>query len=139
MTIRARSRCRYSCMIAMTLAVASCQRDGGVIGSAKLPNIQGTFIIEDDDRTTALTSVQHSIFYVNGSSRTLVFKGAGGTLPMLSLLSADDILVRYCGGSIYKIESSFFENEPDRGKDLRILRVQPVTSSGLTASGRPIC
>ena len=107
--------------------------------TATLPNIQGTFVIKDNDRTTALTSVQHSIFYVIGNARTLVFKGAGGGLPVLSMLSRDDVLVRYCGGSIYKVESSFFENEADRTHGLRILRLQPETSRGLTANGRAIC
>lgn len=130
---------RRSFLIVAALLAASCQRDGGVIGSAKLPDIQGKFVIEDDARTTALTSVQHSIFYVIGSSRTLVFKGGGGKLPVLSLLSRDDILVQYCGGSIYKIESSFLENVADKAHGLRILRLQPVTSAGLQANGHPIC
>ena len=131
--------CRHSWLIVAALLAASCQRDGGVIGSAKLPNIQGTFVVEDDDRTTALTSVQHSIYYVIGSERTLVFKGAGGTQPVLSLLGPADILVRYCGGSIYKVESQFFENEADKSHGLRLLRLQPVTSSGLTANGHIVC
>jgi hypothetical protein len=121
------------------LLLAGCHRDGGVIGSATLPGIAGKFVIEDDDRTVALTSVQHSIFYVIGNDRKLVFRGAGGQNPAFSLLGPDDILVSYCGGSIYKVESSFFENEDDKAHRLRILRLQPVTSPGLVANGRPVC
>ena len=131
--------CRPLSLLVAALLIAGCQRDGGVIGSAKLPNIQGRFVIEDDDRTTALTSVQHSIFYVIGNDRKLVFKGGGGSLPVLSLLGRDDILVQYCGGSIYTVESSFFENHSDNARGLRILRLQPVTSHGLTSNGRAIC
>jgi hypothetical protein len=126
---------RASALLAVLL-LSGCQRDGGVIGSTTLPNIQGKFVIEDDDRTTALTSVQHSIYYVTGSDRKLIFKGAGGSGPTLSLLSPDDILIRYCGGSIERVESQFFENE---ARWNRILRVQPVTSAGLAANGRPVC
>jgi len=127
---------RASALLAVLL-LSGCQRDGGVIGSTTLPNISGKFVIEDDDRTVALTSVQHSIYYVNGDDRKLIFKGAGGrTAPTLSLLSPDVILIRYCGGSIYKVESQFFETDANVN---RILRLQPVTSRGLTVSGRPVC
>jgi hypothetical protein len=123
-------------VMASALLVGACHRDGGVIGTATLPNIAGKFVIEDDNRTAALTSVQHSIYYVVGSDRRLVFRGAGGERPVLALLGPDDILVRYCGGTIYKVESKFFENEAD---NMRLLRLQPVTSPGLTANGRAIC
>ncbi len=121
------------------LLVAGCHRDGGVIGSATLPNVANKFVIEDDDRTTALTSVQHSIYYVIGTDRKLVFRGGGGQKPVLTLLGPDDILVSYCGGSIYKVVSSFFENEADKGQGLRVLRLQPVTLAGLAANGRAVC
>jgi hypothetical protein len=91
-------------VMASALLVGACHRDGGVIGTATLPNIAGKFVIEDDNRTAALTSVQHSIYYVVGSDRRLVFRGAGGERPVLALLGPDDILVRYCGGTIYKVE-----------------------------------
>ena len=126
-------------LILCALLVAACHRDGGVIGTATLPNIAGKFVIEDDDRTTALTSVQHSIYYVIGSGRKLVFRGGGGDKPVLTLLGPDDILVSYCGGSIYKLESEFFENEENTAHGLRILHLQPVTSAGLVASGRAVC
>jgi len=122
--------------------VASCGRDGGVIGTTSLPNIRGKFVIEDDYRTTPLTSDQHSIYYVFGSHRDLVFQGSGAPAPTLSLLTADDILVRYCGGRVEKVETSFPEDERNLrkvGGELRILRLQPVTSPGLTANGKAIC
>lgn len=129
-------------LVAVVLIVASCSRDGGVIGATTLPNIRGKFVIEDDYRTTPLTSAQHSIYYVLGSQRELVFQGSGAPAPTLSLLTADDILVRYCGGRVEKVETSFFEDESNVGKvdrELRILRLQPVTSPGLTANGKEIC
>lgn len=121
------------------LVVSGCERDGGIIGQANLPNISGKFVFEDDYRTVALTSVQHSIYYVIGTKRLLVFKGAGGSVPRLSLLNPDTILVRYCGGSIYKVASPFFDNEADNLHGLRLLRIQPVTEPGLMANGRAIC
>lgn len=126
----------------IAVVVASCSRDGGAIGATALRDIRGKFVIEDDYRTTPLTSVQHSIYYVLGSQRELVFRGSGAPAPTLSLLTADDILVRYCGGRIESIETSFFENEDDVGKEggeLRILRLQPVTSPGLVANGKAVC
>ena len=130
---------QVSGLIAGALLMASCQRDGGVIETASLPNISGKFVVQDDYRTAALTSVQHSVYYVIGSNRELVFRGAGGQLPVLSLLGPSDVLLSYCGGSIYEVESSFFENETDNQRGLRLLHLQPVTSGGLSANGRPIC
>ncbi len=127
---------RVSALALAALLASGCQRDGGVIGTTRLPNIQGKFVIEDDYRATALTSVQHSIYYLTGGHRKLIFTGAGGGTPTLALLSPDDILIRYCGGSIYKVESSFFERDDEVD---RILRLQPVISPGLTANGRPVC
>jgi hypothetical protein len=129
---------RLVCMIVAVFFVASCQRGGGVLGSVSLPSIRGTFVIEDDERTTPLTAVEHSVFYVIGNTRMLVFKGAGGRLPVLSLLNKDDILIQYCGGRIYKVES-FFEDEPDEAHESRLLRLQPVTLRGMTANGHAIC
>lgn len=43
------------------------------------------------------------------SDRKLIFQGSGGPVPTLSLLSANDVLVRYCGGRVEKVETSFFE------------------------------
>ena len=128
--------------MAISVIVASCGRDGGVIGATSLPNIRGQFVVEDDSRATPLTSAQHSIYYVLGNQRKLVFQGSGAPAPTLSLLTADDILVRYCGGRVEKFETSFFEDESNVGKvdrELRILRLQPVTSPGLTANGKAIC
>jgi hypothetical protein len=67
-------RCQAVCFIGGALLLTGCQRDGGVIGSVTLPNIAGKFVIEDDNRTVALSSVQHSVFYVFGDSKELIFK-----------------------------------------------------------------
>lgn len=120
------------------LLISGCQRDGGVIGSTKLPTIQGMFVLEDDRRTTPLTAVRHSVYYVVETDRTLIFRGTGGTKPSLSLLGADDILIRYCGGGI-EMSTSFFEKKPSTTGNLRLLRVQPVTAPGLSVQGKPIC
>ena len=133
---------RTLCLVAIAVIVAACSRDGGVIGATTLRNIQGRFVVEDDHRTTPLTSIQHSIYYVLGDQRKLIFRGSGAPAPTLSLLTTNDILVRYCGGRVESIETSFFENEDNVGKEggeLRILRLQPVTSPGLTANGEAIC
>lgn len=122
----------------LMLFTTSCQRDGGVIGHSRLAGITGTFVLEDDDRTVALTSVQHSVFYQVGDDRKLVFKGAGGDRPRLSLIGPDTILLSYCRGSIYSIESSFFD-QPNAAQGLRILRLQAVTEPGISAGGRSIC
>lgn len=82
--------------IGFMLFATGCQRDGGIAGHARLPGLAGTFVIEDDDRTVALASVQHSVFYQLGDDRKLVFKGAGGDLPRLSLVGPNTILLRYC-------------------------------------------
>ncbi len=124
------------------MIVAACSRDGGVIGATALRDIRGKFVVEDDNRTMALTSVQHSIYYVIGKQRKLIFRGSGAQAPTLSLLTPNDILVRYCGGRVESIETSFFENDDDVGKEggeLRILRLQPVTSPGLVANGKGVC
>ena len=126
-------------LIAAVLLTVGCDRDGGVIGTATLPHIRGKFIIEDDDRTAPLTSVQHSIYYVVGDYRKLIFRGSNAPMPALSLLERDNILVRYCGGRVEVVESSFAENGAELGADNRILRLQPVTSPGLSANGRTIC
>jgi hypothetical protein len=60
-------RRRCSGLVIAALFVAGCHRDGGVIGQVKLPSISGKFVIEDDDRTVALTSVQHSIYSIESS------------------------------------------------------------------------
>ena len=125
-------------MVVLTLLAASCQRDGGVIGHARLPGVAGTFVLEDDDRTVALTSVQHSVFYQVGDDRKLVFKGAGGDPPRLSMIGPDTILLRYCRGSIYNVESSFFD-QPKAAEELRIVRLQVVTEPGISVNGRAIC
>lgn len=125
-------------LTAFMLLATSCERDGGTIGHGRLPGVTGTFVLEDDDRTVALTSVQHSVFYEVGGDRKLIFKGAGGEQPRLSLIGPDTILLRYCRGSIYNIDSSFFD-EPKGSKGLRIIRLQVVTEPGLSAKGRPIC
>lgn len=115
-----------------------CERDGGVIGKVRLGDIQGTFVIEDDDRTTPLTGVRHSVYYTAKGDRSLIFEGTGGPKPTLSLLTPDTVLVRYCGGSIDHA-ASFLEGPPSVDNDLRLFRVQPVTSVGVAADGRPIC
>ena len=125
-------------VIVGALLIAGCERDGGVIGSTKLPTIQGMFVLEEDERTTPLTAVQHSVYYVVDTDRTLIFRGAGGTKPMLSLLGADDVLIRYCGGRIDMAES-FLEKKLSTTSNSRLLRVQPVTVTGLSVQGRPIC
>ncbi len=124
--------------IGLMLFATSCQRDGGIVGQARLPGVAGTFVIEDDDRTVALASVQHSVFYQLGHNRKLVFKGAGGDLPRLALMGPNTILLRYCRGSIYSVESSFFDN-PNATEGLRIVRLQVVTEPGVSVSGRTIC
>lgn len=124
--------------LGLALLASSCQRDGGVIGHARLPGVTGSFVIEDDDRTVALASVQHSVFYELGSDRTLVFKGSGGDQPRLSMMGPDTILLRYCRGSIYSVESSFFDN-PKATNGLRIVRLQVVTEPGVSVGGRSIC
>ena len=125
-------------LAALTLLATSCQRDGGIIGHGHLPGVTGTFVLEDDDRTVALASVQHSVFYEVGGERKLIFKGAGGEQPRLSLIGPETILLRYCHGSIYQTESSFFD-EPNGSKGLRFIRLQVITEPGLSAGGRSIC
>ncbi len=130
---------RFS-LIASALLIASCNRDGDVIGSATLPNIRGRFVVEDDARTMPLTSVQHSVYYVVGDDRKLIFQGFDGKTPVISLLNEDVIIVRYCGGRIEEIESSFREDGAGKeGEDFRILRLQPVTSPGLVVNGQALC
>lgn len=130
--------CHKAGVMAAALLIAGCERDGGIIGAASLPDIQGKFVIEDDRRTTPLTAAQHLVYYVVGTDRMLIFKGRGGPKPKLSLLGSDAILVRYCGGQI-ELAESFLEKAPNTSKNARLLRVQPVTSAGLTLKGQPIC
>lgn len=122
----------------VVLSIAGCNRDGGVIGSVNFPNIRGRFVIEDDARTRALSSIKYSIYYVSGSSKKLIFRGYGGSVPTLSLLSPDIVLVRNCGGSIRET-ASFLESEASTDGIARLLRLQPVISAGLSANGRLIC
>jgi hypothetical protein len=127
-------------IIAIALVTASCSRDGGVIGGAKLPGVPGRFVLEDDDRTVALTSVRHSLYYEIGDERTRVFHGAGGGPLRLSLLDPNTVLIRYCDGSIYEVASPFFDDPEPSDGNLRLLRLQVVTSPGLTtANGQTIC
>ena len=130
-------KCSRVIAAGLMVLTTSCQRDGGIIGHGHLPGVTGTFVLEDDDRTVALASVQHSVFYEVGGDRKLVFKGAGGERPRLSLIGPDTILLRYCRGSIYKVESSFFDKP--NGAELRILRLQVITEPGVSAGGRSIC
>ena len=78
-------------LIAGALLTVACHRDGGVIGTVTLPNIRGKFVIEDDARTTPLTSVQHSIYYVLGGYRKLIFQGSNAPVPVLTLLGREPI------------------------------------------------
>jgi hypothetical protein len=128
-------------LIALTcLFATACQRDGGIVGRGELPGVSGQFVIEDDDRTVALASVQHSVFYEVGKGRQLIFKGAGGEMPRLFLASPDMVVLRYCRGSIYKVESSFFDQPGAPAPNgNRSLRLQVVTEPGLTIAGRAIC
>lgn len=130
--------CMWLELTIVVLSTAGCNRDGGVIGSVRLPNIRGKFVIEDDARTRPLSSVKHSIYYVNDSGRKLIFRGYGGSVPVLSLLSPDVVLVRYCGGVIYET-ASFLESEASTDEIARALRLQPIISPGLSANGRQIC
>ncbi|MBB5686668.1 hypothetical protein [Sphingobium boeckii] len=124
--------------LGILLFSTSCERDGGIIGQGHLDGVAGMFVLEDDYRTVALTSVQHSVFYQIGNRRELVFKGMGGDQPRISLIGPDTILLRYCRGSIDKVESSFFEQpSPDNG--VRILRLQVVTVPGVSIKGRSVC
>ncbi len=116
----------------------SCGRDGGITGSERLPTIRGKFVFEDDQRTRPLSGVLHSIFYVNGDERTLIFKGYYARKPTISLLNADTILVSYCGGSI-KETSPFSDGGQREDGGVRLISVQPVVSSGITANGREVC
>ena len=125
-------------VIGLIMLATSCQRDGGIIGHARLEGLAGTFVIEDHDRTLALTSIQHSVFYQVGGERKLVFKGAGGAQPRLSMIGPSTILLRYCRGSIYDMESSFFD-QPNAAEGLRIVRLQVVTEPGVSVNGRSIC
>jgi hypothetical protein len=125
-------------VIVCALLIVGCERDGGVIGSTKLPTIQGIFVLEDDRRKTPLTAVQHSIYYIVDTDRTLIFRGTGGTKPMLSLLGSDNVLIRYCGGGV-EMAGSFLEKKPSTTSNSRLLRVQPVTVTGLSVQGKPIC
>lgn len=121
---------------ATCLFLQGCERDGGVIQKVRIGELQGTFVIEDDDRTTPLTRVRHSVFYAVEGERSLIFAGTGGPKPTLSLLTPDTLLIRYCGGSIDRA-SSFIEGEPSGYG--RLIRVQPITSAGLAVKGQPIC
>jgi hypothetical protein len=123
---------------ATAVFLQGCERDGGVIGKVRIGDIQGAFFIEDDERTTPLTRVRHSIYYAEKGTRSLIFEGTGGSKPTLSLLTPDTVLVRYCGGSIDHA-ASFLEGPPSGDSDLRIFQVQPITSVGVAADGRPIC
>ncbi len=116
----------------------SCERDGGVIETVRIDGVQGTFFIEDDERTTALTRARHSIYYAAEGKRSVIFEGTGGPKPTLSLLTPDTLLIRYCGGSIDHA-TPFLESQPSSDGDLRLIRVQPITSVGVTANGQPIC
>ncbi len=115
-----------------------CERDGGVIEKVRIGEFQGTFFIEDDERTTALTRVRHSVYYAVEGERSLIFEGTGGPKPTLSLLTPDTLLIRYCGGSIDHA-TSFVEGQPSGDGNLSLIRVQPITSVGITANGQQIC
>lgn len=95
-------------VVAVFVILQGCGRDGGIIGKVRIGDIQGTFFIEDDDRTTPLTPVRHSIYYSAKDRRSLIFEGTGGPKPKLSLLTPATVLVRYCGGSI-ESTASFLE------------------------------
>ena len=116
----------------------SCGRDGGIIATERLATIRGKFVFEDDRRTRPLTSALHSVFYVNGDERTLIFKGSHASKPTIKLLNADTILVSYCGGSILET-SPFIEGSEREDGGVRLISIQPVVSSGISANGREIC
>jgi hypothetical protein len=120
------------------LFLQGCERDGGVIEKVRIGELQGTFFIEDDERTTALTRVRHSVYYIVQGESSLIFEGTGGPKPTLSLLTPDTLLIRYCGGSIDHV-TSFMEGRPSSDSKSNLIRVQPVTSAGITANGQPIC
>ena len=129
----------WKLVIASTFFILQgCDRDGGIVGKVRLGDIKGTFVIEDDERMTPLTRVRHSVYFDANGERSLIFEGTGGSKPTLSLLTADTVLIRYCGGSIDRA-ASFLEGRPSVGGDLRLFRVQPITSVGVAANGRPIC
>lgn len=118
------------------LLLQGCERDGGVIERVRVGELQGTFFIEDDDRTTPLTGVRHSVYYAVEGERSLIFEGTGGPKPTLSLLTPDTLLIRYCGGSIDRAASLI---EPQPSGYVKLIRVQPITSVGVAAKGQPIC
>lgn len=118
------------------LLLQGCERDGGVIERVRVGELQGTFSIEDDDRTTPLTGVRHSVYYAVEGERSLIFEGTGGPKPTLSLLTPDTLLIRYCGGSIDRA-ASLIERQPSGY--VKLIRVQPITSVGVAAKGQPIC
>jgi hypothetical protein len=116
----------------------SCGRDGGTTGTERLPTMRGKFVFEDDARTQPLSGTYHSIFYVDGEDRTLIFKGYYASKPIISLLNPEAILVSYCGGSIIEV-SPFREGGERKDGSVRLINVQPVVSSGINANGREVC
>jgi len=127
----------FSLML-LSLLLESCQRDGGVIGTTRLSGMEGTFVIEDDMRTAPLTAAVHSVYYVRNKDRTLVFRGAGGSMPRLSVLSQGTVLIVYCGGTIEKT-ASILDGNPLSGRDVRARTIQPVVAEGLSVNGQGIC
>ncbi len=101
-----------------------------------MAGLPGSFVIEDDERTTALTAVEHSVFYEVEGKREQLFRGYGGSRPKLARLSAGHVVIAYCGGSILKVQSSFFA---DQSKSADLIRLQVVTDAGLSADGHSIC
>ena len=129
---------KLACLAMITALGPSCGRDGGITGTERLPTMRGKFVFEDDSRTRPLSGVYHSVFYVNGDDRTLIFKGYYASKPIISLLSPDTLLVSYCGGSILET-SAFFEGGDLEDGSVRLIHVQPVNSSNIYANGREVC
>ena len=129
--------CKLIVAAAVTL-LHGCERDGGVIEKVRIADVRGEFLVEDDERTTPLTRVRHSVYYAVDGKRTLIFEGTGGPKPALSLLTPDTILVRYCSGSIDQA-ASFLEELPSTGGSPHLFTVQPITAVGVAANGRAIC
>lgn len=85
-----------------------------------------------------LSAEEDEVYVTTGEGEELIFKGYGGSRPKLIGINPDTIIILYCGGSIITTKSSISPNKTNE-EPLSIIRIQPITVSGLTAAGQQLC
>lgn len=107
----------------------------------KVAGMKGRLFASKANTAIPLTDDDDRIDYEVGSKKVRLFTGSGGKSLAVTFDRARGLLIiAYCGGRIYQVESSFSDlvsSDPD--DDWKLLRTQVINNPGFTYGGAPVC